>query len=326
MSLVAEREAIRLQPQPRSTEGQRSSPAKPLWAYVATVIVGLLLLEVFGGFAYAAAATVLAAALFLVVYLTGDRASRTHLFRRKVDRRDLMMIFAIYGFVLALYRVAFVVVEDSDMLLFAFYAFGLVVGVGAPIVYTVWQRKRPLASLGLSLENLPRVAVLALVFAAVQFSITLWGYDLPGTRAWATLLGMALMVGVFESIFFRGFVQGRLQASFGAAPAVFGAALLYGLYHVGYGMGLEESLFLGGLGIVYALAYLTTENVLVLWPLLTPLGSWFAQLEDGELLGRLPWASLLGFADVVAVMGAIIWLAHRHERKAKKRPVSVRGG
>jgi hypothetical protein len=279
-----------------------------------------LLLDVVGGLAYTAVTALLAAILFLVIYRTGDKVKRGVLFHREVDRRDLVMILVVYGLVLALFRTAFVVVEDSDMLLFASYALGLLVGVGAPIVYTVWQRRRPLRTLGLSLEDLPRVVVLALIFAGVQFSITLWGYDLPGTRSWATLLGMALMVGVFESIFFRGFVQGRLQASYGAVPAVFGASLLYGLYHVGYGMGLEESLFLGGLGIIYALAYLTVENVLVLWPLLTPLGSWFAQLEDGELLDRLPWASLLGFADVVAVMAVIIWFARRHEKKTHRAP------
>ena len=42
----------------------------------------------------------------------------------------------------------------------------------AGVVYTVWIRGRSSASLGLSLTNLPRVVVLALVFAAVQFSIT----------------------------------------------------------------------------------------------------------------------------------------------------------
>lgn len=80
-------------------------------------------------------------------------------------------------------------------------------------------------------------------------------------------------------------------------------------------MGREELLFLSGLGIVYALAYLTVENVLVLWPLLTPLGNLFAQLESGDLAGRLPWAALLGFVDVIAVMATLIWFAHRHERK-----------
>ena len=155
----------------------------------------------------------------------------------------------------------------------------------------------------------------AVLFAGVQFSITLWGYDLPDPIDWVPLLVMALTVGVFESIFFRGFVQGRLEASFGAAPAVAIAALLYSLYHVGYGMGIDEMAFLLGLGIVYAVAFRVTRNVLVLWPLLTPLGSFFAQLESGDLVGALPWASILGFADVIALMATAIWLAHRHERK-----------
>jgi membrane protease YdiL (CAAX protease family) len=272
MPLVAEREIspdrrAHLLPAPSG----RAHP--PLLPYSGAVVVGLLLMTLFGGLAYAITAALVAVAVFLYVYVTGHRPQRTALFHRRVDQRDLLAILGIYAIVIAFYRVAFVVIDNNDMLLFLSFAAGLLVGVAGPVIYTVWMRERSLASLGLSLTNLPRVAALALVFAAVQFSITLWGYELPGTRDWVTLVGMALMVGVFESVFFRGFVQGRLQASFGAAPAVFGAALLYGWYHFGYGMGLEEMFFLSGLGIVYALAYLTVENVLVLWPLLTPLGS-----------------------------------------------------
>jgi len=29
----------------------------------------------------------------------------------------------------------------------------------------------------------------------------------------------------------------------------------------------------------------------------------------------LPWAAILGFADVLVLMAAAIWLAKRHERK-----------
>jgi membrane protease YdiL (CAAX protease family) len=128
---------------------------------------------------------------------------------------------------------------------------------------------------------------------------------------------MALMVGIFETIFFRGFIQGRLEISLETAPAVFGAAFLYGAYHVGYGMGLDAIVFLGGLGIVYALAYATANNFLLVFPLLTPVGSLFAQLDEGELVGRLPWAALLGFADVIAVTLTILWFARKHERKPR---------
>jgi uncharacterized protein len=51
------------------------------------------------------------------------------------------------------------------------------------------------------------------------------------------------------------------------------AAGLYALYHVGYGMGPKEMVFLFGLGVVYGVAYACVSNILVLWPLLLPMGS-----------------------------------------------------
>jgi len=314
MSLVAEKpQAV--------TERPSVAPAAPrvevtFWPYVFAVVIGLLLLDVFGGLVYAAAVALLALGAFAVIAWTRGPLGRVALLHTKVDRRDLVVLSGTYLVVVALYRIAFVVIEGQDMLLFAFFAAGLLVGVGVPVIYTVWRRGRSLKTLGVSTANLPRVALLALLFAAVQFSITFWGYrDLPAAKDVATLGAMALMVGVFETVFFRGFVQGRLEASFGTAPAVFGAALLYGAYHVGYGMGPQETALLFGLGIIYALAYATTNSFFIMWPLLTPVGSLFAQFDDGELLGRLPWAALLGFADVIAVMAVILWIAHRHERK-----------
>lgn len=91
------------------------------------------------------------------------------------------------------------------------------------------------------------------------------------------------------------------------------AALLYGLYHVGYGMGLTEIGFLVGPGVVYAVAFAVARNLLVLWPLLTPLGSFFANVRAGEI--HLPWASILGFADVLVVVLAVIMVARRREHR-----------
>lgn len=133
---------------------------------------------------------------------------------------------------------------------------------------------------------------------------------------------MSLVVGLFEAIFFRGFVQGRLEDSVGATAAVVGAAALYSLYHVGYGMGAGELWFLFGLGIVYAVAYRLVENVLVLWPLLTPLGAFYTNLRAGDI--DLPWASILGFADVAAVIGVVLWLAGRHQRNAQATAEAAR--
>jgi hypothetical protein len=207
--------------------------------------------------------------------------------------------------------------------LFLSFAAALLLGVAGPVVVTAWVERRPLADLGLGLQNWRPTVVLAVLFGGVQFSLTLWGYDLPAPVDWVPLLMMALTVGLFESVFFRGYVQNRLGEQFGQRVGVAGAAVLYGLYHVGYGMGSEEIAFLTGLGVVYAVAFALTRNLLVLWPLLTPLGSFYASLEAGDI--QLPWASIAGFADVLGVMLVVLWLAHRHlRRQTEPEPAGIR--
>jgi hypothetical protein len=56
------------------------------------------------------------------------------------------------------------------------------------------------------------------------------------------------------------------------------------------------------------------NNVLVLWPLLIPLGSFYNSLQSGEI--DLPWASIAGFVDVMAIMFTAVWLAHHRQRRA----------
>ncbi len=241
-------------------------------------------------------------------------AGPSPLLKGKTDARDLLAVSLLYVAVVALFRVAFTVFGTANVAgLFLTFAGGMLVGFGGPIIYTVWLRRRSLAELGLRLDNWRATIPLALTFALVQFALTLFGYAYPAPQDWVPLLVMSLTVGAFEAVFFRGFVQTRLCASFGVVPGIAGAAALYGLYHVGYGMGGTEMIFLFGLGVVYAVAFALVRNVLVLWPLLTPMGAFFNNLRGGDIV--LPWASIAGFADVLVVMAVLLWLAARHQRK-----------
>jgi membrane protease YdiL (CAAX protease family) len=254
-------------------------------------------------------------AAVIVAVLQRDRPPEgVRWFRARTDRRDMAAIAGSYVVVVGLFRLAFDGFgTDRVAGLFLSFAAGLLAGVAGPVVYMVWRRGRSLRDLGIGGHRLRPTITLGLLLAGIQFAMTLWGYDLPEPVDWVPLLVMSLVVGAFEAVFFRGFVQGRLEASFGTAPAVGGAAILYSLYHVGYGMGAEEMGFLLGLGVLYAIAYRLVENVLVLWPLLTPLGAFFNNLEAGDI--DLPWASIAGFADVAVAMIVVIALAHRHERR-----------
>ena len=73
-------------------------------------------------------------------------------------------------------------------------------------------------------------------------------------------------------------------------------------------------LFLFGLGVVYALAFRLSGSVLVLWPLLTPLGSFYNNVDSGDI--DLPWASMVGFGEILIVMVIAIAVAFRRERRS----------
>ena len=176
--------------------------------------------------------------------------------RGRVDRLDLLVVVGLYLGVVVLFRLAFVYFTVTSVVgLFLCFAGALLLGVAGPIGYTVWIRRRTLRTLGLRLDNWRQTAALGLVFAAVQFLVTFAGFDLPAPADWVPLLVMSITVGLFEAVFFRGFVLSRLEASFGPVLGVGGAALLYALYHVGYGMESVQMVFLFGLGVVYAVAF-----------------------------------------------------------------------
>ena len=52
------------------------------------------------------------------------------------------------------------------------------------------------------------------------------------------------------------------------------------------------------------------------------MGSFYNNLEGGEI--TMPWAAILGFIDVLALMATAIWLASRHERKTVGTPAQRR--
>lgn len=281
-------------------------------AWPAYLVAALLLLAVTAGPGYPVVVGVGALALVLAI---GPRS-----FDWAPRAGQAAIALAIYAACVSLFYVAFqVVTQDVPMGLFAVFGSGLLLGVVGPVLHVVSLQRRPLSDLGLTRRRLPETLALGMILAVVQGALTFPMVQFGPAETWLPLLVLALTVGLFEAVFFRAYLIAIFEPMLGLVPAVAVAAALYAAYHVGYGMTGEEMLFLAGLGVVYTIAYALTRSILVLWPLLTPLGSFFADVRGGEI--NLPLISILGFIDVLAVMAAAIYLAWRWTRRRRAAPL-----
>lgn len=276
-------------------------------AWSGYLVVALLLLAVLPALVYPFVVGGIGLGLALVV-------PRTRELRWRPVGHDLGRLLGLYGACIALFYLAFqIFTVDNVPGLFLSFGAGLVLGVAGPAVHVIIGQGRTLADLGLTHDRLPETLVLAVILASVQAALTLPTVSFGAPTEWLPLLVMALVVGLFEAVFFRAYVMAILEPMFGTLPAVAASAAMYALYHIGYGMGGEEMVFLFGLGIVYAVVFAVARNILVLWPLLTPVGGFFATVKAGDI--TLPMEAILGFGDVFGLMLLAVFLVPRWQRR-----------
>jgi CAAX protease family protein len=126
------------------------------------------------------------------------------------------------------------------------------------------------------------------------------------------LIALALCIGFFEAVFWRGWVLLRLEESFGTVPAILLGSALYVAYHIGYGMPSSEMIFLFFIGIMFAMIFRLTKNIFILYPIFQPMGQLVTLIKDGL---KLPLLASLGFIEVLIVMFILVWLAGRYQKK-----------
>jgi len=245
-------------------------------------------------------------------------------FRWKPNR-DLAVVAISWLLVVgALYTATVIVGPDSGGGLPYFILYGVVAatlfGVGIPLYWTVTVRRRPLADLGLTTRWLGLSVGLQFVFAILQYVGTLAKVQLPPFEQLVPLIALALAIGLFEAVFWRGWILLRLEEAFGVIPAVLLGSLLYAAYHIGYAMPMDEMVFLFFIGVMFAVAFRLTKNIFILWPVFQPMGQLVTLIRDKL---TLPLISTLGFVDVLIAMLVLVWLAGRYYRKVNKAPARI---
>lgn len=185
------------------------------------------------------------------------------------------------------------------------------IGIGIPVFYTSAVRGHSLADVGITTRHLLPSLALGLLLGYDTYRNTLAGLDVSWSRSLVPLVTMALAVGLFEAVFFRGWLQLRFEEAFGVVPGLLLGALCYSLYHVGYGMDAQELLMLFFLGVTFGAMFRLTRNIFVLWPFYTPVGGLFTNLSEGL---SMPFEATYGFVLTLALMIALVVVAFRTGR------------
>ncbi|MDA8219720.1 MAG: CPBP family intramembrane metalloprotease [Dehalococcoidales bacterium] len=248
-------------------------------------------------------------------------APRQVLTLRWQPNKDMLVVALSWLLVVgALYTATVVVGTEAlgGLAYFGLYAVlgATVVGIGLPLFWMTVVRHRPLTDLGITRRHLGKSLLLQVILSGLLYASALADASLPTFEQFVPLVALALAIGFFEAVFWRGWVLLRLEESFGFLPALVLGSVLYALYHVGYAMPMDEIGFLFFIGVLYAVTFRLTNSVFILWPAFQPLGQLLTLVRDGL---TLPFLSALGFAEVLVAMLVIVYLAGRYHRRWVKK-------
>lgn len=229
--------------------------------------------------------------------------------------KEIFFVLASWLMVVSTFYTAFNIFTTKRVAL-NFITFGIVgitlLGITVPLVWNCIIRQRPLSDLGIKRDKLVISVILGVIFTIVQYYMTIRNIELPPMIELIPLTTMAIAVGLYENIFYRGWVQLRMEEYFGIIPGIILSAVIYSLYHVGYGMRADEMIVLFVVGLVYSIIFRFTSNIFILFPFLTPTGALFSQINEGL---RLPFPATYGFADVIVVCIIIIFAMNKVSRR-----------
>lgn len=224
--------------------------------------------------------------------------------------QKIKLLFLCVGMEILL--IAFVAIANfkpAPVLYFVFYNLGYgVLSSCLLVLYLLRNEKASLASLGIKKPGVRQFVVLG---AYIFFSVG--GQLIPKLFAGEQIPWQLLPIGIvplimttfFEEFVFRGFVQGRVERTFGLIPAIIISGLMFSLYHLGYPgfRKLEDILLLFAVGLGFAIVYKLADNNLFV--------SYFANLPNAFVTYMLKNKQfpVMNEASTIAAIITILLLA-----------------
>ncbi|HER24086.1 MAG TPA: CPBP family intramembrane metalloprotease [Candidatus Atribacteria bacterium] len=230
-------------------------------------------------------------------------------------KKDLVIALFSWLLVVGSLSIAtYLITSQRGLLYFLFYAVigATIFGISLPAYWTLIKKRESLDKLGITKKNL-KISIAAQILLAIILYYNkidiLLGKEFSELFPLITLV---LAIGFFEAVFWRGWILTNLEDSFGTIPAVILGSLLYAAYHIGYGMGFSEMLFLFYIGIMFATLFVLSRNIFILWPIFQPFGQ-LITISKEDL--PLPLIASVGFIEVLIVMFVIILILWKYSTK-----------
>ncbi len=187
----------------------------------------------------------------------------------------------------------------------------LIVNVLLPVWWITYRRKQPLSELGITTRRWLPSLLISAVLAGISLPRLLpmaAGIDwLPHVLANAVIL--------WESLFVYGWLQLRFDRAFGIVPGVLLAGLCFAAYHIGGNYTPVALLILLVAGLLYAIAFRLTRNLLAVWPLAVSVGSSVGTLSGGLGFG---WSHVAMWSAILLIQLGFIGYTWWRQRRVRR--------
>jgi membrane protease YdiL (CAAX protease family) len=141
------------------------------------------------------------------------------------------------------------------------------IGFVFPLYYVLVIKKEPLKTLGITKDKLGLSLVVNIVLAVILLFQFMKESGTAGKEIFLSSDAIIPIIyifaaGIFEMVFFYGFLRHQFEQSFGIIPGIVLASMFYSFHHAGFQPEFMKLLFVG---IMYASVFRITKNVFIIF-------------------------------------------------------------
>ena len=192
----------------------------------------------------------------------------------------------------------------------------MVVGIGFifTILYTLKVEKRPLSDMGITSKHWGWMLLISVIIGGLLlFNFVSQHGGFPRLIGAFPAVLYIMVTGIFEMLFFYGFLQKHFDRAFGTIPGILLAAALYSIHHAGF---QPEFIDLFFVGIFYMSIFRAAGSLLVLYPFAWGVGAiWDVLVDFGADVTVFRLQNGVGMLALMLIAG--VWIYY-HQKNGQR--------